>query len=1161
MKSEMGTRNPEMKLPPDNPARITALTGHDRTLLVEAGAGSGKTALMAGRVAMLIADNVHPKGIVAITFTEAAASELLERVERFVQELLMDSIPIELVSALPEGLSSIQRENIRLQAQNLDEITCTTIHGFCKQLIKPYSVETKQDPGAAIADPAASDLAYRDLTRVWLSEKFGRQRGTLKIIDELPQGDSGTDGNFLMELIRMAPDKTISLIEQVGKFLNGHRTAGPPKPNIKKETLAQFRKAVDAIHTWYGECGVAEPDTSELLVDLERVAALTDKLREGWTGPQIVELLFHECPTACKKGEFTFKLWRRKGKWQDAAVASGKKKKDGDPLSQVGEGFYQACGEAYEAFCGCLGEIAFQYFVREFDTLKKLYGNHKRTTALLDFDDLLHNARDLLKNEEMVRLHLSQRYPRILVDEFQDTDPLQAEILWLLTGESDMPAPWFKRVIRPGALFLVGDPKQAIYRFRGADVGTYLTAKQALLDNDPEAVIKIMANFRAQAPILQFVNTYFKPLLNESLGQPGFTDLLPIRQRTGEPSVQAFEITLDSSHRTESGGLSVDLIRKQEAKLLADILQSLIGSYPVWDKKLESFRTANAGDIALLAPSGTNLWIYERALEDRKIPIATQAGKGFFSRQEVQDLIAVARTIADPSDTLAFGALIRGPLVGLTEEEIADEIHQLQEEGEVSHPLKLWTDPSRIKHPLLKDSLATLQKIAGRVRQTTPYLLMAEAVELFHIRPKLKARHPQGAERALANVELVLEMARSYSIRGMGDFARVLTESWQNADRQVEGRPDEDAHSVKIITMHSSKGLEWPIVIPINSMTTPNTDKEFIYRGSDDTIHFKVCGYPNLDYEEAVQQESQEIGRERVRLWYVALTRARDLLLLPRQSERISGDWFSLIDIDLTQLPLLDHSRFTGSPNAIFSSQPNIQDPTTWEIEQAKIASNQLQIEWHQPSRHEGAMDSEEVGPEIFTGSKAVDGKFPRSSEKNQPQGGPERGTILHKLMEEILTGETEDNSTAIQVRGAELLGQLGYQDQDEPSKGLSSREMAATIKRTLNILEIKELRPRLLPEFWVYSNYLEKRELSLTAGVADAVSIDDSGRIDTVIDWKSDIDPTPAQIRIYFRQMYDYLKATSALTGLIVFMSSGHIERIKIPAGSKTAQPSGSIN
>ena len=1149
-----------MNVPPDNPARIIALTEHDRTLLVEAGAGSGKTALMAGRVAMLISDNVHPKSIVAITFTEAAASELLERVERFVQSLLMGSIPIELVSALPEGLSSIQRENIRLQAQNLDEITCTTIHGFCKQLIKPYSVETRQDPGAAIADPAASDLAYRDLTRVWLSEKFGRKRGIFEIVDELPHGDSGTDGDFLMELIRMAPDKTISLIGQVGRFLNGHRTAGPPKSSIKKEPLAQFRKAVDAIHSWYGECGVAEPDTSELLVDLERVAALTDKLSEGWTGPQIVELLFHECPTACKKGEFTFKLWRRKGKWQDAAAASGKKKKDGDPLSQVGEGFYQACGEAYETFCGCLGEIAFQYFVREFDALKKLYGDHKRATALLDFDDLLHNARDLLKNEEKVRLHLAQRYPRILVDEFQDTDPLQAEILWLLAGESDVPSPWFERVIRPGALFLVGDPKQAIYRFRGADVGTYLTAKKALLDNDPEAVIKIMANFRAQAPILKFVNTYFKPLLDESLGQPGFTDLLPIRLGQGEPSVQAFEIKLDSSHRTESGSLSVDLIRKEEARLLADLLQSLIGSYPVWDKKLESFRAANAGDIALLAPSGTSLWIYERALEDRKIPIATQAGKGFFSRQEVQDLIAVARTIADPSDTLAFGALIRGPLVGLTEEEIADEIHQLQEETDESYPLKLWTDPSKIRHPLMQDCLSALQKIAGRARRTTPYLLMAEAVELFHIRPKLKARHPQGAERSLANVELVLEMARSYSVRGMGDFARALTESWQNADRQVEGRPDEDAHSVKIITMHSSKGLEWPIVIPINSTTTPNSDQDLIYRGSDDTVHFKVCGYPNLDYEEAVQQESKEIGRERIRLWYVALTRARDLLLLPRQSERISGDWFSLIDIDLTQLPLLDLSRFTGSTNAIISGPPNAQDPATWEIEQAKIASNQLQIEWHQPSRHEGAMDSEEDVPEIFTGSEAMDGNVPRSSEKNRTQGGRERGTILHKLMEEILTGETEDNSTAIQVRCAELLDQLGHQDQEDPSKGLSSKEMAATVKRTFNLLEIKELRPRLVPEFWVYYSLLESRNLSLTAGVADAITLDKAGAIDTVIDWKSDLDPTPTQVRIYYRQMYDYLKATGASRGLIVFMSTGRIEPITVLSGQKISQSSSQI-
>ena len=140
----------------------------------------------------------------------------------------------------------------------------------------------------------------------------------------------------------------------------------------------------------------------------------------------------------------------------------------------------------------------------------------------------------------------------------------------------------------------------------------------------------------------------------------------------------------------------------------------------------------------------------------------------------------------------------------------------------------------------------------------------------------MKARHVRGAERALANVELVLEMARAYAAPGISDFFRALWDRWQESDAQIEGRPDAEAQAVSIITMHSAKGLEWPIVFPISSMTLQWSRMQFLYRRGDDSVHYKVFGYPNPDYESVYQEESDELRRERVRLWYVALTRARD---------------------------------------------------------------------------------------------------------------------------------------------------------------------------------------------------------------------------------------------------------------------------------------------
>ena len=310
------------------------------------------------------------------------------------------------------------------------------------------------------------------------------------------------------------------------------------------------------------------------------------------------------------------------------------------------------------------------------------------------------------------------------------------------------------------------------------------------------------------------MNSHFAAALDESTGQPGFTALSAVRCHGDEPSVAAFEIALDERHRNSQGKLVVDQVRREEATVVADLLRHLIGAYPVWDKDIEVFRPARASDIALLAPTGTQLWIYERALESHDIPIATQAGKGFFRRQEVQDLIAVVRAIADRRDTLALGAVLRGPLVGLTEEEIADEIQALQQVTNQARPLYIWTDSTLIRHPVLKDTIERLQNLARKARRTTPYQLLAEAVEELQVRPILKARHPRGAERALANIELVLEMARAYAARGIVEFARALWERWEDGDVQAEGRPDAAAEAVSIITIHSAKGLEWPIVIP-----------------------------------------------------------------------------------------------------------------------------------------------------------------------------------------------------------------------------------------------------------------------------------------------------------------------------------------------------------
>ncbi|MCR9076831.1 MAG: CoA transferase, partial [bacterium] len=345
-------------------------------------------------------------------------------------------------------------------------------------------------------------------------------------------------------------------------------------------------------------------------------------------------------------------------------------------------------------------------------------------------------------------------------------------------------------------------------------------------------------------------------------------------------------------------------------------------------------RPCQAGDIALLAPSGTDLYVYERQLELRDVPIASQAGKGFFRRQEVQDLIAITRVLADARDTLALGALLRGPLVGMTEERLLDVVQAVPrpEGAEDRIPrLTLWTPADHTIDPICRHVIETLQALARRARRTTPYALLADAVAALHVRPLLEQRHRGEAGRALANVDLYLEQAHPYSVRGLRAFARHMRRMWEDDERQAEGRPDAEAEAVQVITMHSAKGLEWPVVIPINTMTAFVKRRGPLIRRSDDTLHMRLGGILPPAYTEVEAFEDTEEERQQVRLWYVGVTRARDLLVVPRLSQLPKqACWMSRIDFGLAELPAVELDRWAETMPAREAEPENNQDRETF---------------------------------------------------------------------------------------------------------------------------------------------------------------------------------------------------------------------------------------
>lgn len=1100
----------------DSTARLRALTDLDSTLLVEAAAGTGKTALMAGRVTMLLAQGAEPRSIAAITFTELAASALGARVHRYVDELLAGRVPEPLQPALPKGLRPAQHSALSAAAGKLDELTATTIHAFCQTLICSYAVEADIDPGARILDAAHAEATFDAVFEQWFRRRLN---GPLRADDPIAA------------LSQYDPHHVVETLQALARFRLEHRDARPPAADLSGRPDVDLVEAVADFRRWLSAQPVV-PKTLDLVGQLETLAG---HFAESFATPPAFDMLWrlaHPPRLPCMR-RYTFDLLtpRTKTAWDKAA---GKDR--GGQLNEEAGRHFAHVDHCYRVI---LGRVATALVAKLSDQLDEVLGNYaafKRAAAVLDFDDLLERACRLVRGHDAVRRALGQRYRYIFVDEFQDTDPIQAEILFRIAADESA-ARWQDSRVRPGALFMVGDPKQSIYRFRGADVGSYAEARGAIARLWPANIIQITANFRSRPAILTHINHCFEAPLS-AVGQPGYVALTSTIDPPDHDLPCAAKITIEMPPDSRPAQ-----IRDAEAEAVADVCERLIGNVMIRDDHGDLV-PLTPGGIALLAPTGAELWRYERALEARGLPIASQAGKGLFRRQEVQDFVALARVLADAGDSLAFGALMRGPLIGLTEEELLDiaaELPPLPARPEDIPRFSLMTNADHVVHPMARRALLILQDLHRRARATTPALLLAEATERLIVRPILAMREADRSVRAAANIEAVLERARPYSVRGLKRFVRDISHDWHVGAACNEGRVDAEGDAIELITIHSAKGLEWPVVIPINTATFLRSREPFVHRSDDDTLHWVIGDVVPPELLAALETDDQNLMREREQLWYVAATRARELLIIPELPQAERRSWARVVDMACDRLLVLDVSRLSPLGHPTTPDPPNIQTVETFAAERSAIDAAAVPVTWSRPSDHD---------PDRLPMIETVALEPGDASEAEAPVGaGRVRGLLLHKLMEEVLTGELTEDVERLGTRAQELLAEL-VEETSDGSPLPAVNEIAATTWRTLQLPDIVALRERLVPEWPVYGLLDEGSGQSALAGRIDAIAYD-GDRADIIVDWKSDIDPSETDMRVHAGQLEDYLRVTGAPRGAIVYMTSGVIRWVAVRESS----------
>ena len=359
------------------------------------------------------------------------------------------------------------------------------------------------------------------------------------------------------------------------------------------------------------------------------------------------------------------------------------------------------------------------------------------------------------------------------------------------------------------------------------------------------------------------------------------------------------------------GRIYAEMFREAEAEKVADICARLIGNVMI-TRADKSFSPLRAGDIALLSPghtgtSGvTNARWSSAILPYRRKPASRSCGG---RRLRIFLRFYVCSPIPP---TLWLSARSCGDRwSGLSDQELLDITAGLPADRRAAELLRRQDRSCSGQSSLSrKQSLSDLRDLRGRAAISTPSLILAEAIERLNARVIMAARHRNRNARALANLDALIERARGYGVAGLRAFVRDLQADWEGNERAPEGRIDAAEHAIEIVTIHRAKGLEWPVVIPINSTTELYRPDQFVHRQSDNTLHWMVGGVAPPDLATARAEESREDANQRERIWYVACTRARDLLILPHIPQAAKNSWFSSIDLRQGELPELDISSF-----------------------------------------------------------------------------------------------------------------------------------------------------------------------------------------------------------------------------------------------------------
>lgn len=853
------------------PQQTDAINAMRPLVCVSAGAGSGKTTILIERIARLLANReVWPDKqpqldrIAAITFTEAAAAEMKARLRRKFREY-----------ASPEDRAAMSFW--RDMERQVEGTRITTIHSFCASLLREYALHIGMDPDwKVMADADAAQLME-------------------EVIDETLYGlleAEDADAEDIAVAVGVAPLKQAltGVLKERWKFQRSEKNSPYDDPETLFQRwktdvegfcdnrLQQLREAgiirlhLDALESLAGCC--SDPADKKEIQRVMFVTLLRDMEDETGDLPQKIRDTISEA-------NFT---GGSKKKWGEENYALVK-----EALNGARDFLKESCNfpEIDEDFERRAAILTCKFY-KVSAKVMNAYAQVRQTAALVDFDDMINEALHLLRDNAMLRRRAAQSLRFLLIDEFQDTDRRQLAVAQLLQQEEGGPD-----------VFIVGDAKQSIYLFRGAEVSLFKDEQK----KDANA-IALPDNYRSLPEVIQFINNFFEQSdLLQAVEK--YTPMQVSRKPMGSPRVEIF-IPAADDEEGDKKKTSVSEKNQLEAQYIARRIREMCdGPEPLQireDKQDGALRNVRYDDIVLLFRRGTHIYAYETALRDAGIPYNRIAGEGYFKRREIEDVLALLKLIQDPWDGEMLLTVLRSPLAALSDESL---MRMAQSPGGLAAAFHSDVVPEHFEDTEPLQRIRGLFKKLHALRESSPGVILWQILEKTNFEAVLLSQH-LGLQRA-SNLRKLVQMADEFGngrAATLAEFTRYVDEMSVREIREGEAMlPSKGMGAVTLMTIHKSKGLEFPVVF-IPEMWVTSKPQNFGLLLHHDTLGFTIKTpdeQGKLKYgavgEIIKQLREKEETAELARILYVAMTRAKDYLVLCSCVKPEKRSWAEVLNL------------------------------------------------------------------------------------------------------------------------------------------------------------------------------------------------------------------------------------------------------------------------